>query len=259
MTEPDMGALKAFAEELTRQAMQTVLAQQANAQTEIKPDGSPVTTVDRAVEQVLRASIARHYPDHGILGEEFGPHNLEADWVWVLDPIDGTRHFVSGLPTFGVLIALCHRQSPLLGVICQPQIGDVYLGIVGQGSWLNGKALQVDPVGDLSGAIANLSDPETYDETTRARVEALSRRTRWNVYDGGCLGYGALAAGRLHLCVSGTNLDSYDLCALVPVVEGAGGLITDWQGKALGLASSGAIAASASPALHEQVLTALNG
>ncbi len=254
MTSPDLTTLKSFTEALARQACQTVLAQRATATMEIKADGSPVTTVDRAVEQVLRASIERHYPDHGILGEEYGAKNLDAEWVWVLDPIDGTRQFAGGLPTFGVLIALCRQGEPQIGAICQPMTGEVYLGIRGQGAWLNDAPVRPAAPEGIGRAIASLSDPEAYDSATRPGFEALSRATLWNLYDGGCLGYGSLASGWLHVCLNGPNMDSYDICALVPVVEGAGGRITDWQGKPLGLSSSGAIVASASPALHDEVL-----
>ncbi len=257
MTSLDLSAFKTFTEDLARQAGQTVLAQRPLARTEIKADGSPVTTVDRAVEQVLRASIERHHPDHGILGEEYGAKGLDSDWVWVLDPIDGTRQFAGGLPNFGVLIALCHQGRPVLGVICQPMTGETYLGISGQGAWLNGQPIRPTSPGSLAKAIASLSDPEAYDAATRPGLEALSRATLWNLYDGGCLGYGALAAGWLHVCLNGPNLDNFDICALVPVVEGAGGVISDWHGKPLGLSSSGAIVASADPALHEEVLALL--
>jgi len=257
MLDPAISEFKPFAEAMARQACQTVLAQRNSATTEIKPDGSPVTSVDRAVESVLRQSINRHHPDHGIIGEEYGGERLEAEYVWVIDPIDGTRSFVSGLPTYGVLIALCRGQQPVLGVICQPETHDVYLGITGEGTWRNGQAIRIDPVARLEQAICNVADPEAYDATTDAGYAALRRASRWTIYDGSCLGYGALAAGRLHVCLSGARMDRYDLLALVPVVVGSGGCISDWRGAPLTLHSKGAIVASAGTRLHEKVLALL--
>ncbi|MEO1190470.1 MAG: inositol monophosphatase family protein [Pseudomonadota bacterium] len=257
MTDAEREALTAFTQALARQAMQTVLARRAGATLEIKPDGSPVTSVDKAVEEVLRASIASHYPAHGILGEEFGPKDLDAEWVWVLDPIDGTREFVSGLPTFGCLIALCHWGTPVIGAICQPLTGEVYLGVTGQGAWLNGEPIRATPVTSLDQAIADVTNGASLNPAGQEALQTVASQTLWNVYDGSCLGYGALAAGRLHLCISGGNLDSYDLCALVPVVQGAGGVITNWQGGALGLASRGAILAASSKTLHAAVIERL--
>ena len=123
-----LGEFRAFAEELTALASAAVRAQIAHLSLEIKADGSPVTSVDLAVEQVLRERIDAAYPQHGVLGEEFGTRNLDAEWVWVVDPIDGTRQFAAGLPNYGILIALCHRGRPVIGVICQPVLGDIYLG-----------------------------------------------------------------------------------------------------------------------------------
>ena len=142
MSVPQLGEFRAFAEELTALASATVRAQSAHPSFETKSDGSPVTSVDLAVEKVLRERIDATYPGHGVLGEEFGSRDLDAEWVWVVDPIDGTRQFAAGLPNYGILIALCHRGRPVIGVICQPMLGDVYLGIVGQGAWLNGAPIR---------------------------------------------------------------------------------------------------------------------
>jgi histidinol phosphatase-like enzyme (inositol monophosphatase family) len=249
-----MGELRAFAEELAAQASAIVRAELAKLSLEIKSDGSPVTSVDLTVERALRDRIDAVYPQHGVLGEEFGSRDLDAEWVWVVDPIDGTRQFAAGLPNYGILIALCHHGCPVLGIICQPQLGHVYLGITGQGAWLNGTPIQPRPTARLADAIVCLSDPDVYAGPTLAGFEAVRRGSLWNVYDGGCLGYAALAAGRLDLSICGPNLDCFDICALVPVVEGAGGFITDWQGNPLTLTSKGEILAACSAELHAQVL-----
>jgi histidinol phosphatase-like enzyme (inositol monophosphatase family) len=248
---------RAFAEALTALASAAVRAQIAHPSVEIKSDGSPVTAVDLAVEQVLRERIDATYPQHGVLGEEFGSRDLDAEWVWVVDPIDGTRQFAAGLPNYGILIALCHCGRPVIGVICQPLLGDIYLGITGRGAWLNGAPIRTRTTARLAEAIACLSDPDTFDQATIAGFEALRRGSHWNVYDGGCLGFGALAAGRLDLSLCGPTLDAFDICALVPVVEGAGGVITDWRGNPLTLTSEGEIVAACSAELHSSVLEIL--
>ncbi|MCH8168745.1 MAG: phosphatase [Proteobacteria bacterium] len=251
------GEFRAFAEDLAALAGATVREQIAHPPVELKSDGSPVTAVDLAVERVLRERIDAVYPGHGVLGEEYGSRDLEAEWVWVVDPIDGTRQFAAGLPNYGILIALCQHGRPLLGVICQPLLGDVYLGIAGQGAWLNGVPIRTRTTARLADSIVCISDPDCFRGATADGFEALRRGSRWNVYDGGCLGFGALAAGRLDLCLCGPNLDPFDICALVPVVEGAGGLITDWQGNPLTLTSKGAIVATCSAELHAEALEIL--
>ena len=251
------GEFRAFAEDLAALAGATVREQIAHPPVELKSDGSPVTAVDLAVERVLRERIDAVYPGHGVLGEEYGSRDLEAEWVWVVDPIDGTRQFAAGLPNYGILIALCHHGRPVIGVICQPLLGDVYLGIAGQGAWLNGVPIRTRTTARLADSIVCISDPDCFRGATADGFEALRRGSRWNVYDGGCLGFGALAAGRLDLCLCGPNLDGFDICALVPVVEGAGGLITDWRGNPLTLALSGAIVAACSADLHAEALEIL--
>ncbi|MEO0819421.1 MAG: inositol monophosphatase family protein [Pseudomonadota bacterium] len=223
----------------------------------LKADGSPVTSLDRAVEQALRTEIARAAPDHGIIGEEYGPENAERDWVWVIDPIDGTRQFAAGLPNFGTLIALCHRQKPVIGVIAHPWIPMTCIGIAGQGTTINGRPVRCGAWSLPGEAIACLSDPDAFDETTQGGFEAVRGASLWNVYDGGCLGFAALAEGRIGIALNGPNLEPFDIAALIPVVEGAGGVISDWAGNGLDATSHGAIVASASPALHAKVLTLL--
>jgi histidinol-phosphatase len=254
ISDRHLGEFRTFAEELAARASTIVREELAALSLEIKSDGSPVTSVDLAVERALRQRIDDEYPNHGVLGEEFGSHDLDAEWVWVVDPVDGTRQFAAGLPNYGILIALCHHGHPVLGIICQPQLGHVYLGVPGQGAWLNGTPIQPRPTARLAESIVCMSDPDAYVGPTLAGFTALRGGSLWNVYDGGCLAFGALAAGRLDLSVCGPNLDCFDICALVPVVEAAGGVITDWQGNALTLTSKGEIVAACSEELHTEVL-----
>ncbi len=226
---------------------------------ETKADGSPVTSVDLAVERVIRSRLEKAYPDHGILGEEYGHDRPGTDWTWLIDPIDGTRQFAAGLPNYGILLALCEGRTPRLGVICQPVLADVYIGISGEGAWRNGTPIRVAETSLLAESIVCFSDPDAFDAATRPGLERMRVKSRWNVYDGGCLSFAALASGRLAVSVYGPNLDSYDFCPLVPVVEGAGGVITDWHGASLSRDSVGAVVASCSASLHSRVLACLAG
>jgi len=251
-------AFRAFGSELAHTVIAVASGSRASVRIEIKKDGSPVTNVDIAVEQAVRERIEARFPQHGILGEELPIRNPDAEWMWVIDPIDGTRQFAAGLPNYGSLIALCHHGVPQMGIICQPDTRDIYLGIAGQGSWYNDAPARTGQQASLSASILCISDPDAFDDATRPGMERLRRGSLWNVFDGGCLSFGVLAIGRIGASVCGPNLDNFDICALVPVVEGAGGVITDWQGGALTFASKGAIVASANRKLHDEVLGLLN-
>ena len=224
---------------------------------EIKQDGSPVTALDRAVEAALRAEIAKAAPDHGIIGEEYGAENSDRNWVWILDPIDGTRQFAAGLPNFGTLIALSYQNRPLVGVISHPWTGMTCLGVVGQGTWINDRPVRTLAHQSPADVIACLSDPDAFDAATTPGYKAIRAASRWNVYDGGCLGYAALASGHIGIALNGPNLEPFDIAALIPVIDGAGGVISDWHGGASDARSEGAIVGSANPALHDAVLDVL--
>lgn len=221
---------------------------------EIKSDGSPVTAIDRAVEEALRTILTTEVPDHGVLGEEFGAEGLDREFVWVLDPIDGTKHFAAGLPNFGVLIALCQNQVPRLGIIEQPFTEERYLGLSGEGCWMNGRSIRCGGQDSLAESVAVLCGPDDCGAALTPGYDRLRRATRWNLYDTGCLGYGSLARGSVDLALNGPNLDAFDICALVPVIEGAGGRISGCDGSPLTLDSAGAILAAASDTLHEKAL-----
>lgn len=220
-----------------------------------KSDGSPVTEIDRRVETVWRAEIAVRYPDHGILGEEFGITGGDREFVWVLDPIDGTRAFTAGLPTFGCLIALVHNGSPLLGLIEAPMARMRAVGVRARPTLCNGRSIRTRDCARLGDAILSdwTNNTGRPDEPGAARLRAASA---WSVRDGGCIAYMSLARGFLDVCVDG-NLDPYDFCALVPVVEGAGGIITDWAGAPLTLASGPLVVAAGSIACHREALSLL--
>jgi histidinol phosphatase-like enzyme (inositol monophosphatase family) len=249
--------VRAIVEEMVLEASAVVRDAVTRINIEIKGDGSPVTCVDLAVECVIRSRLEKAYPDHGIVGEEYGSSNPDAQWTWLIDPIDGTRQFAAGLPNYGILIALCEGVRPRVGVICQPILGDVYLGISGEGAWRNGTPIRVAATEELCDAIICFSDPDAFDERTRPGLEALRTTSRWNVYDGGCLSFATLASGYVGVSIYGPNLDSYDFCALVPVVEEAGGIISDWYGEPLNRECKSPILASCSRAIHESALETL--
>jgi inositol-phosphate phosphatase / L-galactose 1-phosphate phosphatase / histidinol-phosphatase len=223
-----------------------------------KSDTSPVTIADREAEQAMRALIAAEFPADGIFGEEFGTIREDAEWVWVLDPIDGTKSFISGIPLFGTLIALLHRGRPVLGIIDQPISHERWRGVAGQASTHNGNAIRARQCTDLAAATLFATAPDMFrgaDAEAFARLKARAKLTR---HGGDCYAYGLVASGFIDLVVE-ASLKPYGYCAIVPVVEGAGGAMTDWQGKPLGLASDGRVIAAGDRALHKAALALLAG
>jgi histidinol phosphatase-like enzyme (inositol monophosphatase family) len=224
---------------------------------ERKTDETPVTIADRESETAMRRLINETWPDHGIIGEEQGSEREDAALVWVLDPIDGTRTFIAGKPMFGTLIALVRDGIPILGVIDQPVLGERWVG-GGRRTTFNGAAIGVRPCGALDEAVLNTTSPDLFAGDDAASFQRLSGAVAHTQYGGDCYAYGLLASGFMDLVVE-AGLKPHDFCALVPVVEGAGGTITDWQGGALSLSSDGRVIAAADPELHARALERLNG
>jgi histidinol phosphatase-like enzyme (inositol monophosphatase family) len=255
MQAPDLKALAGFADGLADISRATVREALGEARSFItKGDASPVTAIDQAVEAKLRAQIQETYPDHGILGEEFGSVRLDAEWVWVIDPIDGTKAFITGFPTFGTLIALARNGVPVLGVIDNPVTCERWLGGDGVPTSLNGKPVRTRTCQEIGDALVGNGNPESFDDADTAAFRRLRQHVRWSVYGGGCHAYGRVADGALDINVDG-GLDAFDYCALIPIVRNAGGVMTDWQGGELTIRSGRrSVVASATPALHETVL-----
>jgi inositol-phosphate phosphatase/L-galactose 1-phosphate phosphatase/histidinol-phosphatase len=222
-----------------------------------KADASPVTIADREAESTMRRLINREAPTHGILGEEYGPENTDAEWVWVLDPIDGTKAFITGKPSFGTLIALLHRGVPVLGVLNQPILGERWLGVAGRPSTLNGQPIRARSCPDIGLAALYATGPEIFDGADATAWDALRRRVKLTRYGADCYAYGLLACGFVDLVVE-ASLHPYDYLPLVAIVEGAGGRLTDWQGHPLGLASDGRVVAAGDAAAHAATLAVLN-
>lgn len=222
-----------------------------------KDDASPVTEADRVAEAAMRAIIEARCPDDGIIGEEYGTRNEGAGRQWVLDPIDGTISFMAGRPIFGTLISLMQDGWPVLGVIDQPIVGERWAARIGEGTTLNGLPVRTRSCKELSDATIASSGPQYFTDDQGAAFMSLAARTSQIVVWGGdCYNYGLLASGHLDLvCEAGLKL--YDYAALVPIVEGAGGMMSDWQGNPLDANSDGTVLALGEPARLEAVLEAM--
>lgn len=223
-----------------------------------KADESPVTIADREAEAALRRMIEARFPQHGIIGEEHGSLRADAELVWVLDPIDGTKSFISGVPLFGTLIALTERGTPILGVIDQPISGERWIGARGYQSTLNGAPIKTRACRDLAAATLFATSPDMFAASDAAGFQRLRSRVKLARYGGDCYAYGLLAAGFIDLVVE-AGLKPYDFCALAPVIEGAGGRMTDWEGRPLGIGSGSRVVASGDPALGEAARAVLLG
>jgi len=223
-----------------------------------KADASPVTIADRDSEAAMRRLIAEAFPEHGILGEEHGAERTDAEFVWVLDPIDGTKSFISGVPLFGTLIALLKNGKPVLGVLDQPISSERWLGVEGRPSTLNGQPIHTRACETLDTATVFTTSPDMFkgsDAEAFARVRQGAKLVR---YGADCYAYGLCALGFVDAVVE-ASLKPYDFCALIPIIEGAGGIVTDWQGRRPGLVSDGRILACGDVVLHEQILDRLAG
>ena len=255
---PDRTDLAAFAETLADAARSVALRYfRTPLGVEYKADESPVTRADREVEETLRTLIRRRYPQHSVTGEEFGlSGSAKARWRWVLDPIDGTKSFVTGRPVFGTLIAFLDGERPILGIIELPALGERCVGAAGAGTRFNGAPSRTSGCLRLADARVSATTPDLFDSEELVAFDEVSFAARLRTFGGDCYQYALLASGHLDLVVEAT-LAPYDLLALAPVVVGAGGVITDWKGKVLTAASDGRILAAATGALHEAVLEGL--
>ena len=231
----------------------------AGIATDTKSDRSPVTIADRTAEQAMRAVLAERFPDHGVLGEEFGLDRPQARMRWVLDPIDGTRAFITGRPTFGTLVALLEDGVPILGIIDQPISGERWIGARGRPTTFTG------PYGGVAGcrpclvlADAELSctSPEMLGPRTAA-WEGLKAAVRRNYWGGDCYAHGLVAIGQIDI-VAESDMKLWDWAPLVPVIEGAGGRVTDWAGQTLRADGDGTVLSVGDPALLPQAVALLN-
>jgi histidinol phosphatase-like enzyme (inositol monophosphatase family) len=221
---------------------------------ELKGDLSPVTETDRRAEETMRARIRRRYPEHGVIGEEFGNEKEDAEFVWTLDPIDGTISFVSGCPLFGTLIGLLHRGKPVLGAIHQPLLGQLCIGN-GRRTMLNGQVVRVRETTDLSRATLLTTDLKYVGaHQDRRGFERLVAGTGLFRTWGDCYGYLLVARGRADIMLD-PIMSPWDLIPLIPIIRGSGGVITSWTGEDP-LDASSCVAAGRS--IHSRVIELLN-
>ncbi len=218
-----------------------------------KSDESPVTVADKEVEQALRAAIISHFPTHNIIGEEDGTALSGHDFTWVIDPIDGTRAFSTGNPMFGTLVAVLYQNAPIIGVIDIPTQHQTWLGATGMPTTLNGKVTTVSGQDDLS--LARLATTSGHAlGVDYPRFEHLSQQTMVTGFGGDCANYAHLASGWNDM-VAESQLQAYDIMAAVPVITGAGGVISQWNGRPITLDKyDGTALASASTKLHDKAI-----
>jgi inositol-phosphate phosphatase / L-galactose 1-phosphate phosphatase / histidinol-phosphatase len=220
-----------------------------------KSDGTPVTAVDREIEMGMRAMIRAAFPQHAIRGEEF-PAEGDGEFSWLLDPIDGTKSFISGFPLFGSLIALLQEDRPVIGVIEAPAVGERWVGCEGRPTLFNGNPVRTSQRSAIADAVVYTTTPETFNTAERQRFDALTRRAALRRYGGDCYLYGMLASGSCELVIE-VQLKPHDFMAAIPVVEGAGGRISDWRGAPLTRASDGRVVAAANEALWREAVAEL--
>ncbi len=254
--EPDLTPYRPFIAELARASADFIAPYFGNPSTAVdfKSDDSPVTAADRGAEAVMRELITTRFPDHGIIGEEHGNVNPDAEWVWVLDPIDGTKSFITGVPLWTTLIGLLHRGQPVLGAIHQPNLGQLVIGD-NVTTTLNDRPVRTRATSELATATLVTSDHRNlarYQDGAACDrlIDACRLYRTWA--DG--YGYLLLATGFVDLALD-PIMNPWDIAALVPVVRGAGGTISDWSGDAPYPAES--IVAAATADLHAQTLATL--
>lgn len=252
-------ALLEAAREIAAAAAATPLRHfRAGFSIEQKADESPVTVADRETEAVLRRAIAARYPHHGILGEEYGGEGLDRELLWVVDPIDGTKSFISGSPLFGLLVGVLKAGRPIAGIIHMPALGECYAGAPSLGSARDGTPIACRRGVALADAFVCLNEAGGLRSDHPAVFERLLAAGRYQRFTYDCYPYAQLAGGQVDAVVD-CRLQPYDYLPVAPLVEGAGGIISDWQGRPLGLDSDGRVVAAASAEIHKALLEILTG
>ncbi|MGY4154717.1 inositol-phosphate phosphatase/L-galactose 1-phosphate phosphatase/histidinol-phosphatase [Bradyrhizobium sp. USDA 4461] len=252
VTADDADVYLSFAAELADSVRPIVLSYfRTPLDVAAKSDASPVTIADRAVELRLRERIQARFPEHGIIGEEIGAKPGGA-FTWIVDPIDGTKSFISGFPLFGTLIALTYRQQPFCGLIDVPFTGERWTAKPGLTRFGGGLA-RTSACASVADARFYTTSPDMFVKGEAEAFERLSRAARMRRFGGDCYIYGLLASGHCDIVLE-TGLQPYDYMALVPIVHGAGGCITDWEGCPLSIHSQGRVLATATQRLHAEAL-----
>ncbi|MEZ5691393.1 MAG: histidinol-phosphatase [Rickettsiales bacterium] len=236
-----------------------ILQKNFNNQIDIqqKPDKSPVTELDIRIEREIRSLIEKIYPEHGIIGEELGKHNEKSDFKWIIDPIDGTKLFIAGYPTFTTLIGLLYKEKPVIGVIDQPILEQRWSAISGQLTTYNNEKITINSNKSLKQANLATTSTGYFDSEQQQKFNKLSELTGNTILGGDAYAYMMLAQGRIDIVVD-AGMKPYDFCALPPIIEGAGGIITDWNGNHLTCLSDGSVIAAANKKIHMEALKKLS-
>ncbi|RPI74303.1 MAG: histidinol-phosphatase [Ignavibacteriales bacterium] len=255
MTQSELHEFKLFSKKLADKSGEIINKYfRSELSVEFKPDLSPVTIADKKSEEVMREIIMKEYPEHGILGEEFGVHNPGAEYQWVLDPIDGTKSFICGAVTFGTLIALTKKREPVIGVINQPVLKQFLIGD-NRAASLNDINANVRHCKKIEDAVLTTTDHfnigKYFDQN---KFDELAKKVQIYRNWGDCYGYYLLSSGFIDIMIDPV-MSVWDLMALIPVVKGAGSIITDYRGNDV-LKGTSVIAAS--PAIHPEVIRMLN-
>ena len=223
---------------------------------ETKEDNTPVTIADKNSEEKIRELIKQTYPSHGIVGEEYEGINLDSEFTWVIDPIDGTQSFIAGHKDFGTLIALLQNKKPILGIINCPAHQERWIGIHNQPTTLNGIIVTTSSIQKIEDGYAFTSGLYFEDDKFKKGFDKIIQQAKYYRFGGDCYMYGMLASGLIDIVIEDT-LKAYDYMALIPVIEGAGGVVTDKHNQEISLDSEGSIVATANPELHKEVVKVL--
>lgn len=225
--------------------------------TEYKDDSSPVTQADQESEQMVREMVMKQFPEHGIIGEEYPPHQADADYVWITDPVDGTKYFMTGHPMFALLLGLAYKGEFVLGVIDQAITGERWIGADGIGSFLNGEIIRTRACASLDKAIIARPGFEWHTEGRDHYIDKIWKASHWAQWGVAPYDYGLLASGHIDLVLNAGPL-VHDYAALDPVIRNAGGIITDWSGNRLNVNSPNHIVACGDVRLLDEAIRLLD-
>lgn len=225
--------------------------------TEYKDDSSPVTQADQESEQMVREMVMKQFPEHGIIGEEYPPHQADADYVWITDPVDGTKYFMTGHPVFALLLGLAYKGEFVLGVIDQAITGERWIGADGIGSFLNGEIIRTRACASLDKAIIARPGFEWHTEGRDHYIDKIWKASHWAQWGVAPYDYGLLASGHIDLVLNAGPL-VHDYAALDPVIRNAGGIITDWSGNRLNVNSPNHIVACGDVRLLDEAIRLLD-
>ena len=219
----------------------------------LKADGSPVTIADQECELLIRQLVTQAFPEHGVLGEEYGAQGPSRNMMWIIDPIDGTKSFIAGVPTYGTLLALLHQGRPVLGVIDIPGLNERWSATTQTPTMMNEQQVMTASCNKITRSVLAIISPERFATSDQSALQQLDANSGICHYSSDGYAYGLLASGYVNLVVA-ANQQPFDYLPVVNIIEQAGGCITDWNGDALGFESDGRVLASANQRLHDQAL-----